>query len=292
MVAKPGYLGGWTGEHIRHAATMIWQGANPAARVYESIGADFFLAMAPGWLNLGLWDGPGSEDEAEDACRRLVATLAGALPAGGVVLDAGHGLGTQDPLIAEVVRPRRLGAVNITEWQLAAGRERLREAGAAPAVGDAARLPVADAAVDGIISVEAAFHFSSRKAFFEECYRVLRPGGVLSISDIPVRRWPVTPAEALCGLTQLRIFGLRRSMAMTAGQIAATARAAGLADVTVTVCGDRVIAPALRLATARLATRVDAPAGQREAARLLLWQVGLLWRRRIIDYLLLRAIRP
>ena len=292
MVAKPGYLGGWTGENVRHAATMIWQGANPAARVYESIGADFFLAMAPGWLNLGLWDGPGSEDEAEDACRRLVATLAGALPAGGVVLDAGNGLGTQDPLIAEVVRPRRLVAVNITEWQLAAGRERLREAGAAPAVGDAARLPVADAAVDGIISVEAAFHFSSRKAFFEECYRVLRPGGVLSISDIPVRRWPVTPAEALCGLTQLRIFGLRRSMAMTAGQIAATARAAGLADVTVTVCGDRVIAPALRLATARLATRVDAPAGQREAARLLLWQVGLLWRRRIIDYLLLRAIRP
>jgi hypothetical protein len=82
MVAKPAYLAGWTGEHVRHAATMIWPGANPAARVYESIGADFFLAMAPGWLNLGLWEGPGSEDEAEEACRRLVATLASALPAG------------------------------------------------------------------------------------------------------------------------------------------------------------------------------------------------------------------
>jgi hypothetical protein len=96
----------------------------------------------------------------------------------------------------------------------------------------------------------------------------------------------------LSGLTQLRVFGLRPSMAMTAGQIAATAGAAGLADVEVTVCGDRVIAPALRLAAARLATRLSAPAGQREAARLLLWQVGLLWRRHIIDYLLLRATRP
>jgi len=248
--------------------------------------------MAPGWLNLGLWEGPGSEDEAEEACRRLVATLASALPAGGVILDVGNGLGAQDPLIASVARPRRLVAVNITEWQLATGRDRLREAGAAPVVGDAARLPVADAAADGIISVEAAFHFSSRKAFFEECYRVLRPGGVLSISDIPVRRWPITPAELLSGLTQVRVFGLRPSMAMTAGQIAATARAAGLADVEVTACGDRVIAPAIRLATARLAIRLGAPAGQQGAARLLLWQVGLLWRRHIIDYVLLRATRP
>ena len=209
--------------------------------------------LPPGWLNLGLWEGPGSEAEAEDACRRLVTTLASALPAGGVILDAGNGLGTQDPLIAGMVRPRLLVAVNITEWQLAAGRERLREAGAAAVAADATRLPVADQTIDGVISVEAAFHFRSRQAFFAECYRVLRPGGVLSISDIPVQRWPLSPAELLAGLTQLRVFGLRPSMAMTAGQIAAAARAAGLAEVEVTVCGDRVIAPAIRLAAARLA---------------------------------------
>ena len=157
--------------------------------------------------------------------------------------------------------------------------------------GDAARLPIAAGTVDGVISVEAAFHFRSRKAFFDECYRVLRPGGVLSMSDISAQRWPVTPAELLSGLTQLRVFGLRRSMAMTAGQIAAAARAAGLAEVEVTACGDRVIAPALRLTAERLAGAMAAPAGQQAAARLLLWQVDLLWRRRIIDYLLIRAVR-
>src|SRR6516165_9297344 len=172
----PDRFAGWTGQHVRHAATMVRQGANPAARVYESIGADFFLAVAPGWLNLGLWEGAGSEEEAEAACRRLVATLASPLPAGGVVVDVGNGLGTQDPVVAEVARPRRLVAVNITEWQLAAGRDRLREAGAAPVAGDAARLPLADAAADGVISVEAAFHFRSRRAFFDDCFRVLRPG--------------------------------------------------------------------------------------------------------------------
>ena len=255
MAGRAGLLAGWTGQHVRHLGEIVRQGRNPAARVYESIGSDFFLALAPGWLNLGLWEGPGSEDEAEQACRRLVA-------------------------------------VNVTEWQLAAGRDRLDEAAAAPVAGDAARLPIADGVADGIISVEAAFHFRSRKAFFAECYRVLRPGGVLSISDISTQRWPLGPAELVSGLTQLRVFGLRPNAAMTAGQIAAAARGAGLADVEVTSCGDRVIAPAVHLAAARLSGLPAAPTGHRAAARLLLWQVELLWRRRIIDYILLRAVRP
>jgi hypothetical protein len=55
------------------------------------------------------------------------------------VVDVGNGLGTQDPLIAQTVHPGRLVAVNITEWQLAAGRNWLREAAAAPVAGDAVR---------------------------------------------------------------------------------------------------------------------------------------------------------
>ena len=54
MAAKPAWIAGWTGAHVRHAGGMFRQGRNPAARVYESIGADCFLAVAPGWLNLGL----------------------------------------------------------------------------------------------------------------------------------------------------------------------------------------------------------------------------------------------
>ena len=283
---------GWTGQNLRHVAAMIRQGRNPAARVYESLGSDCFLALAPGWLNLGLWEGPGTEAEAEAACRRLIQAVASALPAGGVTVDVGNGLGTQDPLIAESVAPRRLVAVNVAEWQLAAGRDRLREAAAAPVAGDAARLPLAGGVADGLISVEAAFHFSSRRAFFAECHRVLRPGGVLSITDISTERWPRGPAELASGLAQLRVFGLRGGAMMTAAQIAAAARLAGLVDVEVTRCGDQVIAPALRLITERLSHGPAAPLGHRPAARVMLAQVELLWRRHIIDYLLLRAVRP
>jgi SAM-dependent methyltransferase len=295
MVTPPLRQAGWTGRHLRHVAGIFRQDQNPAARVYESIGSDFFLAPAPGWLNLGLWEGSGSEEEADTACRRLVQTVAAALPEAGVVLDVGNGLGTQDPVIVKVLRPRKLIAVNITEWQLSVGRDRLREAAALGVAGDATRLPIADQTIDGVISVEAAFHFRSRRAFFDECFRVLKPGGVLSISDISTERLPLGPLELLAAMTQMRVFGLRPSAAMTADQIAEAVREAGFTAVDVTVCGDLVIAPALQLTGYRLRATPAAPAapaGQRAAARLLLSQVELLWRRRIIQYILVRAVRP
>ena len=136
---------------------------NPAATVYDSIGSDFSVALAPGWLNLGLWEGDGSDpDEAPVAVRRLVETIAAELPTGGDVLDVGNGLGEQDPLIAQVAETRSLTAVNITLSQLVAGTPRLAEAGARGVNADATRLPLRSGSFDGVISVEAAFHFPSR----------------------------------------------------------------------------------------------------------------------------------
>jgi erythromycin 3''-O-methyltransferase len=282
----------WTRANLRHLATVLARGRNPAAAVYESIGADFFLSPAPGWLNLGLWEGSGTEEEAPAAVRRLVEAVAEPLPTGGVVLDVGNGLGVQDPVIAAVARPRTLVAVNVTEWQLRQGRPSLHEAGALAVVGDAIRIPLRDATVDGVISVEAAFHFRSRRTFFDEARRVLRPGGVLSMSDVSTERLPRRPAEALAGLSQLRAWGLNLQAAASARTIAAMARAAGLADVAVRRCGNRVIGPALALTRARLERAAGLPASKRIAVRILLSQVELLWRRRMIDYLLLTARRP
>src|SRR4029450_8569668 len=87
-----------TRENVRHLASLVWQGRNPAARGYDSIGANFFLALGEGWVDLGLWEGDGTvSSDAPRAVRRLVSTLAEPLPRGGVVLDGGDGLGAHDP---------------------------------------------------------------------------------------------------------------------------------------------------------------------------------------------------
>jgi SAM-dependent methyltransferase len=281
----------WNAERARHAISVLRYGPNPAATVYESIGTDLFLAVAPGWLNLGLWEGDGTDaGEALVAPRRLVERLAGELPAGGDVLDVGNGLGVQDPVIAEVTGARRLIAVNITLAQLRAGRQHLAAASAHGVNADACRLPFRSRSFDGLISVESAFHFRSRLRFFQEAARVLRPGGVLTMSDIPALRDPRGPWELLAGLAQLRVWGLRLQAVATPDEIARQAEAAGFVDVRCELVGPRTIRPALRVARARVdAQRGRMPRSFELLLRLMLRQVELLWRRGMIDYLLLRA---
>jgi SAM-dependent methyltransferase len=286
-------MNGVSTANLRHAAGMLRFGRNPAATVYDSIGADFFLALDDGWLNLGLWEGDGSDPaEPAVAVRRLVSRMAGDLPAGGDVLDVGNGLAAQDPVIAEVASVRSLTALNITLSQLRAGRERLAVAGARPVNGDASRMPFAPESFDGVISVEAAFHFPSRPMFFAEAFRVLRPGGVLTISDVPVLRFPTSPREVLAGLAMLRLWGIRAHAAATPFEIEHQMEAAGFEDLRSSLEGERVIGPAFRSVHVRLA---DASAGgmpERLAARTMLREAEVLWEHGILEYLFLVARKP
>ncbi|MFM8944260.1 MAG: methyltransferase domain-containing protein [Actinomycetota bacterium] len=283
-----------TRDNVRHVGSFLRQGRNPAATVYDSIGPSFPYALDEGWLNLGLWTGDGSDPtEGPAAVRRLVTEIASDLPRGGDVLDVGNGLGAQDPLIRDAAPPRRLVAVNITRSQLVHGRARLAEAGAAPVNADATRLPFAAGSFDGVISVEAAFHFPSRAAFFAEAFRVLRPGGVLTMSDIPTPRRPRTPRELVAGVSQLRLWGLRPSSSATTGRIVDQIEAAGFRDVRVRLVGERVIAPALRSVRARLAAgEPRAPWTIRLGARVMLREIEVLWQRGLLEYALIAARRP
>jgi SAM-dependent methyltransferase len=151
---------------------------------------------------------------------------------------------------------------------------------------------LSDASVDGVISVEAAFHFPSRARFLAEAFRVLRPGGVLSFSDVSTERRPAGPLEAVAGLTQLRLWGLRTGAARSAAEIEELVRRAGFVDVEVTLAGSRVIEPALRFVRARLDRGEGGTTGMRVAARALLTQVELLWRRGLLEYPLISARTP
>jgi SAM-dependent methyltransferase len=173
-------------------------------------------------LHWGLYDRPDIDDDSPAGYVRAAAALtehvvaAAAVVDRGRVVDVGCGFGGTLAHLRERHPACRLAGVNIDVRQLRWARRLLDDgagagdeggrrpgghrgarsaataaggtgAGGRPGAGlvaaDGCRLPFADRSVDHVLAVECVFHFPSRKGFFREAARVLRPGGTLAITD-------------------------------------------------------------------------------------------------------------
>jgi SAM-dependent methyltransferase len=227
----------------------------------------------------------------EPAARAAVGAAMGCGPR---VLEAGVGTGLSlgyYPAHAEVY------GIDLSEDMLQRAKEKVARRGLTHVkslqVMDATRLGYPDGMFDAVAAQFLITLVPDPEAALSEFARVLRPGGVLSISDVPTLRRPRTPAEIAAGLAQLRVWGLRLSASASPGRIVDAVVGAGFEGVRASLVGARVIDPALRFVRHRLEHASDAaPRAVRLAARVGLGQVELLRRRRLIDYLLLEAIKP
>jgi SAM-dependent methyltransferase len=164
---------------------------------YDGSSAAFRALEAWGWgelVNLGYYPLaalPGLVFGMAPFQRRLVARaldLLAPVP-GERVLDAGRG-GTTASIAARGADAVGLDLLpeNVAEAQIRSGDDpRVRFA-----VADVTRLParsgdvdLGDGSFDAILCLEAAFHFGAkgRRAFLEESWRLLRPGGRLALVD-------------------------------------------------------------------------------------------------------------
>lgn len=121
---------------------------------------------------------------------------AAGLQPGWRVLDLACGIGTSATALSRVFRCQVVGL----ELGAAAARDARRRALAAPVPanaafvrGDAEMPPFRDAAFDAVIVECAASLFPDKTAAVAEIYRMLRPGGVVGISDVTVEPGSLPP---------------------------------------------------------------------------------------------------
>jgi SAM-dependent methyltransferase len=145
-------------------------------------------------LHWGMFSDPEVDDDSPERYFRAAEALTEHVLAsaevadGRRILDVGCGFGgTLDYLDTNFSGCRLLG-LNIDVRQIRWARRllgaRAEEPGSVAFVaGDGCALPVPDASLDHVLAIECLFHFPSRRAFFREAARVLKPGGTLGLSD-------------------------------------------------------------------------------------------------------------
>jgi len=133
------------------------------------------------YMNFGLWfDRTVTHRE---ACDNLMNDLIGNIRSReGRVLDAACGFGATTQYLTRYWRPTDIVGINLTAAQIGVC---VRTAPACRFFAmDATALDFDAESFNNIICVEAAQHFCTREKFLREALRILKPGGMLVMSDL------------------------------------------------------------------------------------------------------------
>jgi tocopherol O-methyltransferase len=185
-------------------------------------------------LHFGYYDGnPLSHTDALLRANNVLADAVGIMP-GERVLDAGCGLGGSSFWLATYRRAIVAGIALGPDQIILATREANRRQLAGKCmflVADFHRLPFPNECFDVVWAQESLCHSSTKSAFFQEAYRILRPGGRIVVADFFLRSPRIAPSDRVFMDEWLE--GWKIPFLWTAAQHSNAAKAAAFSNISI-----------------------------------------------------------
>jgi ubiquinone/menaquinone biosynthesis C-methylase UbiE len=141
-------------------------------------------------MNYGYDDGTASlplqsaDEPFRYAIQLYAATINGIELRDKDVLEVGSGRGGGGSYIVRYCRPRSYTGVDLSEAAIQRCQRDLALPGTHWIQGRADALPIDSGSIDVVVNVESSHSYPSMPGFLKEVFRVLRPGGQLTIADV------------------------------------------------------------------------------------------------------------
>jgi microcystin synthetase protein McyJ len=157
---------------------------------FYSHGTDARALQEGGYLSFGYWtENITDYHQAVESLIEHILQFEKPLN-GGQILNVACGYGAETVRIFEKINPDKIFAVDITESHIEFAKQQMISQNLADRIHfekmDACKLNFEPESFDYVIGIEGPAHFNTREIFLRKAFELLKPGGILLLSDIIV----------------------------------------------------------------------------------------------------------
>lgn len=219
----------------------------------------------------------------------------------GVILNVACGYGSETLKIYEKIRPDKIIAIDITSSHVEFAQRRINSLNLSDRIHfekmDACDMNFPPASFIYVIAVEGPAHFNTREVFLRQAYATLKPGGILLLSDIVVDNLKTKKNlyNKIVANFGARRWHMPKANWMTAEELKTLLKEIGFAIDKAESVGANVY-PGFSRFNLKWKSIKNAIETRGLRIGLLLtfisWLLGYAYRRKMIDYVIIKAIKP
>lgn len=267
---------------------------------FYSIGSDSRGFQEGGFLSFGYWiKGIKNYRQAVESLINQLLKFEKPIHSG-TILNVACGYGAETLKIYEKLKPLKVIAIDITTAHVEFAKRQIKLLGLSDYISiekkNACNLNYPPESFDYVIGIEGPAHFNTRETFLKKAYKVLKPGGILLLSDVIVNKATAEKNlyNKIIGAFCAKHWHMPEANWMSLNEIKTLLNKIGLKVNTIKSVGEYVypgfskynlkwesIKNAMRTRGIKIGS----------ALTFISWLLGHVHRRDMIDYVLIRAVK-